>query len=318
VEKTDRAVAALSASTTDEALSTVLAIVRGAWARNVRAFGLAPHDSEALTRAVALARGLTARLGHADAVPTDFRTFSRAVAGDSKALDRLAPTVAELLRRLAAAAITPEMETTEEVIGAFGVTRLPQPLLISAPLVIDGAPLPSGMPYVGVPPESAHRIAFARAPTYVLIIENYTSFVRYAREVNADLAGAVIFSCGFPARPTLDAIVRLSGETTAPIYHWGDIDVGGLRIFLHFERTLAAVGRALQPHLMTGALLQAHGTASSRPGWVRSVRPSVDSALERLCREIESRGLDLELEQEAVTPTAPSNTKPAPNSVEPI
>jgi hypothetical protein len=105
-------------------------------------------------------------------------------------------------------------------------------------------------------------------------------------------------------------------ETTVPIYHWGDIDVGGLRIFLHLERSLAAVGRALQPHLRSGALLETHGTASSRPGWVRSVRPPLDSALESLCRAIEARGMGLELEQEAVAPTAPSNAKPPPNSVE--
>lgn len=303
-DRADRALAHLELSTADAGLIEVLKIVRTAWARNVRAFGLAPHDGEALAVTVALAQALAARLGDADTIPMDFRTFSRVVAGDSKALDRLASSVAQLVRHLRSPAVAPEMETTDEVIGAFGVTRLPQPLLISAPLTLDGVPL-SYLPFVGVPPECANRIGFARAPAYVLIVENYTSFVRHAREVNADLNGAVIFSSGFPARPILDGIVRLVGETRAPTYHWGDIDLGGLRIFLHLERALAAVGQHLLPHLMSAALLESHGTASSRRGWIRSVQVPARSALEQLCRQIGDAQLDLELEQEAVAPAVP-------------
>lgn len=221
-----RAIAALQTAFTATVVQEVLEEVRSAWARNVRALGIAPGETKRLMAAVVLAEALVARA--ADPVPADYRTFARAAVGDSKALERLAPAVAAIARRLEPSAVSEEMETPEEVIGAFGVTRLPQPFLVSGPLSLDENAL-TPLNYIGIPPEEIGRLTFARPPAYVLTVENFTSFIRHVREVNKDLAGVVVFSGGFPSRPTLNGITRLVSLTEAPAYHWGDVDLGGLR-----------------------------------------------------------------------------------------
>jgi hypothetical protein len=302
-EDAGRAIAALQTAFTATVVQEVLEEVRSAWARNVRALGLAPGETKRLMAAVVLAEALVARA--TDPIPADYRTFARAAVGDSKALERLAPAVAALARRLEPSAISAEMETPEEIIGAFGVTRLPQPFLVSGPLALDANPLPS-LNYIGIPPEDIERLTVARPPTYILIVENFTSFIRHVREVNKDLSGVVMFSGGFPSRPTLKGITRLVSLTAAPAHHWGDIDLGGLRIFLHLERALGEIGRKLQPHLMTEALLRSHGGPSPRRNWIRAVRPDEGSGVRVLWNAIATGELDLDLEQEAVTPQPPS------------
>lgn len=304
-ESASGALAALQQAFTGSALQDVFEEVRSAWARNVQALGLAPGEAKQLATAIALAEALIARMN--DLAPADYRSFARAAVGDSKALERLAPTVAALLRRLRPDAVTIEMETPEEIIGAFGATRLPQPLLISGPLALDGQKL-AALSYIGIPAEDIGRLTFADAPAYVLIIENFTSFIRHVREVNGDLAGIVLFSAGFPSRPMLAGVKRLASLSDAPIYHWGDIDLGGLRIFLHLEQALAEVGRRLQPHLMTEALLRSHGAGPRRRGWSREIRPQEDSGVYALWAAIAAAQLDLDLEQEAVAPDRPVAT----------
>lgn len=305
-ERADHALAELDQlASTNPILRQVLNEVRAAWSRNVRALGLEPGASRRLIMAIDLAVAMTARLRADDLTQSDFRSFSRAVVGDSKALERLAIAVATLAGRLAPDALSPEMETAEEIIGAFGVTRLPQPFLISGPLALDGCELPA-LPYVGIPPEQALRLSFARAPAYVLIVENFTSFIRHVREVNQDLAGAIVFSGGFPSRPTLKAIVHAARLAGAPTYHWGDIDLGGLRIFIHLERALSAAAMNLQPHLMTEALLRATGLPARRRAWIQAVNPDENSSIHPLWQALASADLGLDLEQEAVAPERPS------------
>ena len=47
---------------------------------------------------------------------------------------------------------------------------------------------------------------------------------------------------------------------TCPLFHWGDIDPGGLRIAFSLARVLAPLGRHLRPHLMDRASLAVVGT----------------------------------------------------------
>ncbi len=305
-ERADHALAELDQlASTNPVLREVLDEVRTAWSRNVRALGLEPGASRRLIMAIDLAVAMVARLRTDDSTQSDFRSFSRGVVGNSKALERLATAVSTLAGQLAPDVLSPEMETAEEIIGAFGVTRLPQPFLISGPLALDGRELPA-LPYLGIPPEEALRLSYARPPAYVLIVENFTSFIRHVREVNRDLAGAVVFSGGFPSRPTLKAIVHAACLADAPTYHWGDIDLGGLRIFIHLERALSAATVKLQPHLMTEPLLRATGLPARRRSWVRAVTPAEDSGIHPLWQALVSADLGLDLEQEAIAPERPA------------
>ncbi|HEX3918840.1 MAG TPA: Wadjet anti-phage system protein JetD domain-containing protein [Caulobacteraceae bacterium] len=314
-EKADQALAQLEQrGSKSQALRAVIDQVRAAWSRNVSALGLGPGEAARLIMAIDLAEALIARLRADDLTQSDFRSFSRAVVGDSKRLERLAPAVASLAQRLAPDAIVPEMQAPEEIIGAFGITRLPQPFLISGPLALDGLELPT-LPYLGLPPEQVPRVTFARPPTYLLIVENFTSFIRHAREVNPNLTGAVIFSGGFPSRPTLRGIVHIARLALTQAYHWGDIDLGGLRIFIHLERALAEMDLTLKPHLMTEGLLRTHGLPARRRSWARALAPDENSGIRSLWQAIADANLDLDLEQEGVAPQHPPSPEPAPSDV---
>jgi hypothetical protein len=304
-QKADQALVILERqASTSVVLAVIVDEVRRAWARNARAFGLEAGDSARLITAIDLAHALVMRLQTSDLSLSDFRSFSRATVGDSKALERLSSVVAAFARRLAPDAVAGEARTPEEVIGAFGITRLPQPFLISGPLSLDGRELPP-LPYVGLPSEQVPRLTFARPPAYLLIIENFTSFVRHVREVNEDIAGAVVFSGGFPSRLALEGIVHVARLVAAPIYHWGDIDLGGLRIFIHIERTLAESGLKLQPHLMSEGLLRKNGSPARQRAWVRALQPFDESGIHHLWQALTQADLDLDLEQEAVAPERP-------------
>jgi hypothetical protein len=264
---------------------------------------LALGDGEALAEAVDLAAALTARVD-TSAAPVDYRTFSRATVGDSKALETLIAVVVTLLRRLFPAAIAePDLEA-EEVLSSLGVTRLPQPFLVSGAVTLDGHPFPD-MPYIGVPPELAHRLTPARSVDYVLTIENYTSFVRHAVEINAGKNGIVVYTGGFPARVCLAAITALAARAEAPLFHWGDIDAGGLRIFVHLERTLQARGLILKPHLMSTEILRKHGRPGDRPSRRLQSGKAGDSPLAWLWDMMAADNAALRLEQEALDPTTP-------------
>jgi hypothetical protein len=115
----------------------------------------------------------------------------------------------------------------------------------------------------------------------------------------------VVYTGGFPARVCLAAIAELATRAGAPVFHWGDIDPGGLRIFVHLERTLQARGLMLKPHLMSTEILRKHGRPGDRPNRRLQLGKAGDSALVSLWDMMAADRAALELEQEALYPTAP-------------
>jgi DNA topoisomerase VI subunit A len=102
---------------------------------------------------------------------------------------------------------------------------------------------------VGVSPDLVSEITAAAEVPYLLTIENLASFQRHVREI-ADNA-VVIYTAGFPS-PSLSKILQRLDEALpneCRFYHWGDRDVGGIRIFSHIEKQLNMHG--LNPHLMS-------------------------------------------------------------------
>lgn len=146
-------------------------------------------------------------------------------------------------------------------------------------------------------------LGIAAPVDHVLTIENYTSFVRHVRELNEDKSALVIYTAGFPARAHLRQIVRLAELAGAPLYHWGDIDGGGIRIFCHLERALGNRGLALLPHLMNSTLLEQHGVVGEkrlRP----ADAPALNTAMGTLWDVLLATGLVLE--QESLAPARPA------------
>jgi len=182
----------------------------------------------------------------------------------------------------------------EELLAGAGIKRLPQPILLLGAVSLDGQPFPA-MPYIGIPTDCGGGINLLAKPDYVLTIENFTSFVRYIREVAWFERALVIYSGGFPSRPTLATITRLAAQVQAPTFHWGDMDAGGVRIFRHLERHLADVDIALRPHMMDTELLRRFGKPA--PGTAGPFGDMHASAIVDFADFLTASGLVLEQEE---------------------
>jgi len=277
----------------------VLDEIAAAWQRNVRKFGIVPNDNASLQDSLALACGLEKR--GKDAHPIDFRSFSRSVGRDSKALDRLAASVVAIYSRLYPSHVVTEGLDSDEFLATLGVSRMPQPFLLSGPVAIQGVTLPHVV-YSGFPPDQVAAITLAHPVDYVLTIENYTSFIRHARECNDDRKGLILYTAGFPARSHLRQILRLCREADTLTYHWGDLDAGGLRIFKHIEQALRTEAVRLRPHLMNAAILAQYGVPLSI-STALAQHGGDGSAISDLWRALRETGLVLE--QESLSPELP-------------
>ena len=157
------------------------------------------------------------------------------------------------------------------------------------------------MSYVGIPTDCAGGIGLLTTPDYFLSIENFTSFVRHVREVARSERAFVIYSGGFPSRPTLATITRLAAHAQVPTFHWGDMDAGGVRIFQHLKRHLAKVDVPLRPHMMDTELLRRFGRPA--PGVAGPVGDMHASAIAGLADLLIASGLVHE--QEEFDPRSP-------------
>lgn len=179
----------------------------------------------------------------------DLRRFSVRLLNDSKAIEGMLTKLAPLLRR------NPEWEPFEdntELFRALGLEKFPPPVYLKGPLVINysGSDWDIGQlrPFIGISPDQVLGLAISSRPAYLLTIENLSSFQRHVREVEDQ--GIVIYSAGFPSPALARLLQRLDTAlgSDCPCFHWGDRDVGGLRIFAHIAS--AFEGHTVQPHLM--------------------------------------------------------------------
>lgn len=300
------AIAPISQAEDGAGFREVIDRIEAGWARHRTLFGLKPGQSDRLDKAVRLARRLRVRAQADDTRQTDFRSFSRAAAGDSKALADTLQAVAALLQssdpeRLADLA-------PDAVVALHGVERLPSPVLVAGRVALDGVLLPRAE-YLGFPGEVAERLSLTERPAYLLTIENFTSFIRHARERTPVDGGLVVYTGGFPSRAVLAVLLRLAAQSPVSVYHWGDIDPGGLRIFRTIEQALAPQGRTLRPHMMSLELLMDHGQPDQR-----RKRPPTGAAqgsgIAPLWDAMAQMEPLYELEQEGLAPTSPSSLPP--------
>jgi Uncharacterized protein conserved in bacteria C-term(DUF2220) len=167
----------------------------------------------------------------------DHRTFSRRVVKASKALERVGratahPSRSHLGRRGAARGIAGERDRAPSTpLAVKGPLRL-----FSDALQIHG----TGNIFIRLPWVAVQQATLAHAVDYVVTIVNQTSFWRYSTEIDGNYLA--LLTDGFPARDVLSSMAHLvrTGRLmapTIPVYHWGDIDAGGLRIAAHLEDT---------------------------------------------------------------------------------
>ena len=233
--------------------------------------------------------------------------------GDSKRLEKLTPWL-ELL-------VTGELAATglskEDVWSAIGLRREPQPLLLAGRGTVEltDATLPLVHPYLGLPVESVQSVA---TPAHCLLtIENLATFHDATRAVGAESA-LLLYTGGMPSPAWRAAYMRiLRGlPPELPLYHWGDIDEGGFRIAAVLASTAQAVGRQLQPWLMSPEMARASavpGTAPPASSLAAMTVWAERAGWHTLAEDL--RRHPMQLEQESLDPLLPGLQ--APSSVAP-
>jgi hypothetical protein len=240
-------------------------------------------------------------------VDVDMRSFSARYLGDSKAFERLSAKFASVWRRQTEFA---DLDTGE-LLQSLGILKYPWPLMVKGDIVFhfrNTVLNTAGIgPYLGVPISEIDTIAFELIPSYVLFIENFASFNRYVHEINDN--SLIVYTNGFPS-PHLSRLISMIGSNlpqTVSFYHWGDIDVGGLKIFRKLEEVL--VTHVLLPHQMSVKILLKHGkeTENQSSHSLKKLATS-HSQVSALARSIMEMPVQMMLEQEILDPVSPFDT----------
>jgi hypothetical protein len=279
----------------ENAASEILAV----WHRARSWGGFRPQDARKLSTAFLLAQAIIDRR-HSG---LDYRTFSRRIAGHSKALEQLEGAVVRLLTRVLD---LPPAAKPREALRTIGLEKFASPLLIAGGVDLAEANLScEQLIYFGIAPNEAGRIRFRENPEYLLTIENFASFSRHAIEGDPRRIGTSIYVGGYPSLATQQALRVLADKLPAsvPIFHWSDIDADGIWIFRTIEQ---ALGRPLRPHLMSAEIAEELGVPSAGRSTLRSCPKK--SGIYSLAAYLSQEGAKV-LEQEELDPCVPACAK---------
>jgi len=266
-----------------------------AWSRGRSWQGFSLNDVERLRPAFALAKAILERRHQG----IDYRTFSRRIAGDSKALERLEGPV---VRLLGSTLELPPNARPRDALRTLGLEKFAPPMLLSGRIDFDTAELAATAPlYFGIPPAEAFRVRFRQKPRYLLTIENFASFNRHVAEADPEHVGLTVYVGGYPSLATQEALRWLAAAVPDDVclFHWSDIDPDGTWIFRTIERVVC---KPLTPHLMSAELAEKFGKSPAE-----AVRPSVaseESAISPLVAYLQRDGAKW-LEQEELDPVIP-------------
>lgn len=197
-------------------------------------------------------------------------------------------------------------EEPRDVLDASGIVRRAHLLQVKGPLRISSGALQidgTGEVFIGLPWAAVQRATLTKPVDYILTIENPTSFWRHCTEIGG--CYLALLSDGFPARDILSSMKHLVKEAlragNAPIYHWGDIDTGGVRIAAHLED---AFGCPIKLHEMSPALAIAKGSSLQSCKGLEQLAMRVGD-IGKLARWLMSDQA-MALEQEELDPIAPT------------
>lgn len=226
------------------------------------------------------------------------RVLSRHLFRDTKRIEALARHI----DLLTAEQLGSPVRQQEEVFGALGLIKEPQPFLVAGigSLTLKSTQgCPVAKPFIGV--SGRHVVAYAGMPAWVLSIENLTTFHLASQHSDAG-AGLILYTGGMPSPSWCRAYTTIleSIQSHTPVYHWGDIDQGGFRIAAHIRRKCIH-RHAFVPWLMDATQLS--GTAFSevteteRSRMARHAHDAGWDALSRymLAQTIEQEGIAIRL-----------------------
>lgn len=209
-------------------------------------------------------------LARPEAAAVSLRVMSLSLFHDSKRLEKdLLSRVKTFTRRNHPdfSSIPPEESLSEEeLLGALNIYRNPEiyefcgPIGItlrtsgSRDMTIDFSAFEKGGALHSSNVSGIVRVNGERIHT-VLFIENRTNYEEYITN-KRDPAELVIYHGGFH-NPSKSAFFRklLTGVgPEVPVRHWGDIDLGGMRIFLQIRKDIAP--NLIPQHMDLGTLLE--------------------------------------------------------------
>lgn len=137
-----------------------------------------------------------------------------------------------------------EFKTNEEALAYIGIVHHSQMLLIAGDVRFDIngsqfviAPFKGG---IGLSTETVKNLKITDIPVKrIILIENLTSFEQWSSQ-RAQENEVVIYTGGFPHRTVQVFLAKLNRflheqEHEIEVCHWGDIDLGGIRIFKHLK-----------------------------------------------------------------------------------
>lgn len=170
----------------------------------------------------------------------DFRTASVHALGDSKLLEKNVRGIAQVLKLKSPEQLANLSDS--ETLEAFGLSKFGAELKFRGACMIDypggGMNARFASPYVSLPTDDIAAIGCIDTPSYILLIENLTTFRRYCDHIKDQ--SLVVYTGGFPS----NAWVRLMAPMlktlpdTTKLFHWGDIDIGGYRILSYLTQAL--------------------------------------------------------------------------------
>lgn len=188
------------------------------------------------------------------------RLFSQELFHDSKHFERhVQKRLISLLRTYG----EQEMETEEEYLDSVGLVENPRHVWLSGALVLEiggqrveteGFAGGVGLSAVSIREMKVVGINVRR----IVTIENLTSFHQWVQK-RAGRSELVLYTGGFPHR-TLQLFLQKLADFFAqqslaiPVGHWGDVDLGGIRIFQFLKSRFFP---HLQPILMDVPTLEA-------------------------------------------------------------
>lgn len=244
-------------------------------------------------------------LGRQDADDQTVRVLSRHLFQDTKRIEALSRHI----DLLTAEHLSAPARQQEEVFGALGLLKEPQPFLAAGAgaLILQGSrECPIAWPFVGV--SNRYVTGYAGTPAWILSIENLTTFHLASQHADA-AAGLILFTGGMPSPSWCRAYAGIleSIPETVPVYHWGDIDQGGFRIAAHIASRCIR-RHAFHPWLMDAEELDEAAcsdvTEVIRAGMARHARNAGWEALSRRMppRTLEQEGIAIRLPNGGLPP----------------
>lgn len=169
------------------------------------------------------------------------RVFSIRVLGKSKEFEKIKGRVAKIVRDFMK---IEGLEQEEDILSACGVVNNPSNVFFSGPLDvllnsghIDFSIFKGG---VGISPQTVNgmevsAVRFKR----IITIENLTSYYEFVRKSDSD--SLVMYTGGYPGMVQVQFLNKLADYimkhgSGVVFYHWGDIDFGGLSIFVRLKK----------------------------------------------------------------------------------